>query len=777
MILAEELQLAKFIEIEARVIDLESGQLHHGGEVTQLSPRLLTLLNHFVANSSRVLSRDDLIEAVWGHLEAATDDSVSVAVSSLRRVIGDDRRPHRILKAVPRRGYLFEAGAWQALDDEEAAARIAALASGAESPGGSPRASARNSSRLLVLAVAITLATAAALVWHQSRDRGAAAPAAEASAHSSAQSQSPGRAVAVLPFLDTSTDGNQGPFADGLADRIIHMLTSSPELEVVARTSSFAFRDSSESIGEIAEKLQVDAVLEGSVQHSEDTIRVLAQLIDARTEKHIWSRSYDRSAGELFALQDEIANEVARTMTDTLLPGRDIPHAESQQVWELITQGRFAMDRATLEAAEYAMGYFHRALELQPDNVEALVGLVDALSLRRSLGPTSAEEDNLDISEAYLERARTLAPDSALVARAVGDWHFANGRAREAIAAFRRAISLNPNDAAAFRNLGRTLFRETRYDDAIEPLRTAVRLDPFSGLASVWLADAFWAVGRAEEALFRLRRIIEDKPDFPQAHDRIATYLAQTGETGAAMHHIVRARELDPESARRWFRVCEFWLQLGADDRAEQCTDALMAEHDVPFYGQYLRQIIHSFRGEWEANQQILESIYEQGRPDPLTRALMAQSYSRNDCPRALDVLQESFPELFRSPPEVNPTLLLAAKTAIYCMHHTGRAQEAMPLLQEFSDWVERTRNERGPWLVAGFEPAWVHSLKGDYDAALAVLEELVDDDWRYYWWGMDFYPEFAPMIDDPRFHALQQRLRKGVREQWEFFESKMISD
>jgi len=756
----------KFIKIGDRVIDLESGQVHLHGEVIQLSPRLLTLLNYFTEHGSRVLSRDDLIEGVWGHLEAATDDSVNVAVSALRRAIGDDRRPHRVLKAVPRRGYLFESREWTPLDDDQA---LALIASGSESSPDSaparPLARTRRPARLSLLV--LLLAAILGLAWFQPWQRGD-----RMSGTGPELAASPGRAVAVLPFSDMSTTGNQGPFADGLVDRIIHMLTLSPELDVVARTSSFAFRDTQASIGEIGEKLQVDAVLEGSVQHSSDTIRVLAQLIDADTEKHIWSRTYDRPAGELFALQDEIANAVARTMSNSLLPERDTPHADSERVWELITQGRFAMDRFTLEAANRAVAFFREALELQPDSVEALIGMVDALSMQRSQGPMRTLQNDQDITEPYLERARRLAPDSSLVIRTTGNWHFNNGRPDEAIATYRRAIEINPNDAATYRFLGRILFRQARYDDAIEPLRTAVRLDPFSGLGSVWLADAFWAVGRAEEALFRLHRIIEDQPDFAQAHDRIATYLAQTGETGQAMRHIIRARELDPDSARRWFRVCEFWLHLGDDQSAEKCTDELLAMHDMPFLGRYLRQIIHGFRGEWDAHQRELEAIYEMGNPDPLTKWLMAQNYARSDCSQALALLADDFPGLFRSPPELTPTQLLAANTALYCMRQTGRGDETGPLFQAFSDWVERTRNEQGPWLVVGIEPAFVHAHNGDYDAALDELEDLVEDDWRYYWWGLEDYPTFAPIVEHPRFRALQEKLEAGVREQREYFEA-----
>ena len=754
----------KFIKIGNRVIDLETGQVHHRGETTQLSPRLLTLLNYFVENGSRVLSRDDLIEGVWGHLEAATDDSVNVAVSALRRAIGDGRRPHRVLKAVPRRGYLFESGAWQEVGDQQASAQIASQAVPASGPETAPAASRRP---VRVGLLAIVLVAAAGLAWLQPWQGSDHTPGTGAELAASS-----GRAVAVLPFMDMSTTGNQGPFADGLVDRIIHMLTLSPELDVVARTSSFAFRDTAASIGEIGEKLQVDAVLEGSVQHSADTVRVLAQLIDAKTEKHIWSRTYDRPAGELFTLQDEIANAVARTMSNSLLPERDTPHADSQRVWELVTQGRFAMDRFTLESADRAVEFFREALELQPDNVEALIGLVDAISMQRSHGPMRSRDGGPDITETYLERARALAPDSGLVARATGDWHFRNRRPEEAISAFRRAVEINPNDAGAYRHLGRILFRQARYEEALEPLRTSVRLDPFSGLGSVWLADALWAVGRAEEALFRLKLIIDDQPDFAQAHDRIATYLAQTGETGQAMRHIIRARELDPDSARRWFRVCEFWLHLGDDQSAEECTDEMLAEHDLPFYAHYLRMVIHGFRGEWEDNRRELKALYSLGNPDPLTKWLLAQSYARTDCSQALPLLAEDFPGLFSDPPEVNATLVRVAATAIRCMRRTGRGDEAEPLFQAFSEWVERTRNERGPWLVVGFEPAFVHAFNGDFDAALDVLEQLVDNDWRYYWWVLEPYPIFEPIADHPRFRALVEALEAGVREQREWFEA-----
>lgn len=766
--------------INRRVVDLESGQVLDRDGSQTLPPRLLTLLRFLVANCDRVISRDELIEDVWGHLEAATDDSVNVAISSLRRALGDARRPYRTVVAVPRRGYRLASTRIERLDPSQAEALRARLESAAATNEPATASAPPNASGPIpasglrpIVPAALLLIAVVTGFWYLLPDPRVTPPGIADSDSDSGRNASvnesadraDNRSVAVLPFSDMSANGNQGPFADGLVDRIIHMLTLSPELEVVARTSSFAFRDRKASIAEIGERLAVDAILEGSVQRSGDTVRVLAQLVDATTERHIWSRTYDRPAGELFALQDDIANEVAQTMTDALLPESDTPYAASQRVWELVTRGRLAMDHFTLERANEAVSHFQAALELQPDSVEALIGLIDAIGMQRSQGPVRTRNDVEDITEVYLQRARELAPQSAMVLRSTGDWHFRNRRPDEAIASYREALTINPNDTVAHRHLGRILFRQGHYDEAVESLRTAVRLDPFFEIGTVWLADAYWAVGRAEEAIFRLRRSIEERPEFPQTHDRLATYLAQRGDLAEAMHHILKARALDPTSPSRWFRVCEFWLQLAADEEAERCTDELAEAHKLPFRIGYLRQIIHGFRGEWSAQTRQLEKIHALGASDMTTRALLGQAYARRDCAQALELLRVDFPMLFEPEPELNPMLLLAARPAIHCLQRTGQTEAAAALLAKMQEVVERTRLERGPWLVSGIERASLHALRGEHEAALEALDALVKSGWNYYWWGLDGYPEFNAINDHPQFIAAQQRLAERAEQ------------
>lgn len=759
----------RFTAINQRIIDLDSGEVVYRGRREQLPPRLVKLLSFFIEHEGEVLSRDELIEGVWGHLEAASDDSVNVAVSSLRRAFGDQRRPYRVLRAVPRRGYVFDGRRVERLDPSVARSRLEIeLRTEHETPVHQRAKRAPRRAVVPLLAAILTIGGLAAVLMSGWLGFGPEKAGIEASSSETAE----GTSVAVLPFIDTSRAGDQGPFADGLVDRIIHMLTLSPDLDVVARTSSFAFRDTQDSIADIARRLEVDAVLEGSVQSSGETVRVLAQLIDARTEKHIWSRTYDRPRGELFALQDDIANAVASTMTDSLLPQSDLPEPGSQRVWELVTLGRLAMDDFTLASVNAAIGHFEEALALQSDHVKALIGLADAIGMQRSLGAMRTKHDTEDITEAYIERARRIAPDSSMVVRAVGDLHIRNGRPEDAIAAYRRATELNRSDATAWRHLGRTLLRQSRPEEAIEPLKTAVRLDPFFETAAVWLADAYWAVGRAEEALFRLRKSIRERPEFPQSYDRMATYLTQVGESGEAMRYILRMRELDPDSGSRWFRVCEFWLQLGDVDAAERCANELAAEHELPLLGRYLRQAIHRVRGEWQAQRAVLEEVVALGNPDPLTLTLLVESHARDDCPGAIERLEEDFPHLFDGQPVIKPFEVMPAKLAAYCLKESDHAVRSEPLMAAMWEIVERTRIDRGPWLITGMEEASLHMLEGNEAAALDALEELVDRDWRYYWWALKGQPEFAPLLDHPRFRALFERLEAGVREQREYFEA-----
>jgi len=750
---------AQVITINDRVIDLNSGEIFHAGQAEQLPPRLLSLLNHFIAHRNQVILRDDLMESVWGHIEAASEDSVNVAVSALRKALGDLRRPHHIIKTVPRRGYRFvlaDTLAADAMTEADGAAVPAAMLK-QQTPALVPR-------RWLLLLVILALLPTLWLLLPEPASnslRGGGNAAAD---------ELP--SVAVLPFTDMSNNRNQSQFADGLADRILHMLTETRDMRVVARTSSFAFRDSPLGIGDIGRQLGVDAVLEGSVQHDGEQMRVVAQLIDVDNEQHIWSRTFDRDDAELFALQDDIANAVTTSMVDSLLPTSVLQQPVNRSLYDLNTRASFELERFTVASLKRGRQLLQRALEIDPDNLDSLLLLIQAEKMLRTQGPMRQPGDT-DIVLPHLQRVIELAPNDPGVLLAQGDWQFGEGKPELAIASYRQAIAQKPNFADAYTMLGRVLYRIGRMEEADDMLAMARRLDPVSPQVAVWQADALWAIGRAEEAVFQLRKNLQLFPNYPLTYDRLATYLLQQGESGLAMRYILEQHRIDPDSPVRWFRLCEFYLQLGDDISAEACTDELASQHQLPVRLPYLRQILHSFRGEWRAQQEILESIIVMHPYNPLNQSLLAQSYTfSGDCDQAELVLQQSYPGIYADPPQITPPMTLAALAAAYCALQDGADPDTSPLLQKLTEHLERMRLAQGPWQVTGHERARLLAMQGKHDAALQELDKLINSGWRYYWWRLDAYPEFAALAKRPEFIALQKRLEAGVAAQRAWFET-----
>lgn len=754
------------IDLHIGIVDLDTGEIvgRDGRPIEMLAPRPLGVLRFLVARRGDAVSRDDLLEGVWGHLEAGSEDSVNVAISSLRRVLDDQKRPYRVIQTLPRRGYRY-AG-------PEPAAKPALPAAG-EGP-----VQARRTWRrpwLVPVAVPVVLLVAAAVAFWlpngrestvRAKLRDAPVGTLDDSIEPPVLPRDPG--IAVLPFQDLSMEGDQGAFADALVDSILHMLAQIPDLRVVARTSSFAFKGKQADIEEIAARLRVTAVLEGSVQRASDRIRVTAQLVDDEGA-HIWSRVYEREAGDLFDIQDDIAAAVSRELQFSLVPTASPPG--NLAAFEQIARGWNALRQDTFESAVDAQAFFERALELAPDSVDATIGLARAMAQEARLGGYGNDRPGFQRYEALIERAYEMAPDDPRAVKIRGDLAFTLGNREAAETLFRRATELGPSYVDAWTSLGRTLWRRGAFDEALDTLRVAHDLDPLSDMVNAMLADAYWSVGRAEEAMARLRENIERNPDFARYYDRMATYLSQIGQTGDAMRYIQVPRRLDPDSGRRWFRACEFHNQLGDPDAAEACVDGLEAAHGMPDWVLYLRQQIAGLRGDWARSRELLLQLREQAPEMELIPVLAAMSHASVDCDAALAPLEAAYPEFFADPPGLEPIYVMGAEFAVHCLQEVGRETQAEALLSAVEKTVERMRLMRAPHYVSGLEGVVLLALQGRHDEALTAFERAVDSGWRYYWWGLDQYPMLDPIREHPRFKAALERLREGVEAQREYWE------
>jgi TolB-like protein len=335
----------------------------------------------------------------------------------------------------------------------------------------------------------------------------------------------PPHSIAVLPFVNMSGDATQEYFSDGLAEELLNGLTRINELRVAARTSSFSFKGKDTDIGTIARRLNVGAVLEGSVRRSGHTVRITAQLNDAATGFHIWSQTYDRDLGDMLLLQTEIATAVAEALKIKLL-GDEGAKIELRGTRHPAAFDAYLRGSKTLYSGQGASSYqsaitaYAEAIRIDPNYALAFAGRSQALSSYAAEFATgTAIHEYFDNARADARQALKLAPDLAEGYLALA-WYFNRGALdfTRANQAYERAIVLAPGNAEVLAVGGRFAVTMGRFDTGLAAGRRAVALDPLSPRSRYLLGMMLRFAGRYEEALAAFGHVISLAPDYKRAH-------------------------------------------------------------------------------------------------------------------------------------------------------------------------------------------------------------------------------------------------------------------
>jgi len=359
----------------------------------------------------------------------------------------------------------------------------------------------------------------------------------------------PERSIAVLPFLDISPRGDNEYFSDGITEEIITQLSTIPTLKVISRTSAMHYKKSNKSLRQIAGELGVAHVLEGSVRRDGDTIRITAQLIDARADHHLWSRSYDRNAVNVIGVQDEIAREVGRAL-EVELGGASGALARrgtrDPQAYEFYRRGRYLWDKRTKEGHEQAIGYYQRAIERDSGYSDAYAGLADAYLTAYQFGFSKLSD-----AEVYsrikwaAERALALDDQSAdaHTSFAVALWWQRDwpGAERE----LRRALELNPGNLTARHWYALLLSGMGRLREGVEQARRASELDPFSRSVGVNYALLCLDARDYDCAIEQLLKVREINESWPAVYTLLSLVYTQKGMHEAAVGAASKGIELD----------------------------------------------------------------------------------------------------------------------------------------------------------------------------------------------------------------------------------------
>jgi adenylate cyclase len=386
------------------------------------------------------------------------------------------------------------------------------------------------------------------------------------------------RSLAVLPFVDLGGSASSEAFADGLAEEILNLLARLGEIKLAARTSSFYFKNQGADIREIAHRLGVRHVLEGSVRRDGERIRVTAQLIDGESGFHVWSETYDRELRGVFAIQDEISRHVVRELKGVLsreLEGRlASARPSSLEAYECVLQGRAYMHRPSDAATlENAVRLFSRAAELDPRYAPAHAGLCRA-HLARFHATRSAEA--FERARMAGERAIELDPSSAEARVALGALYLQSSRLEEALAALESAVAIDPFSADARQALAEVYARQNRSDDAIRAFHEAIDLQPGNWLAHQVLGGFLFSLGRFKEAEQEFQRVIDLTPDNAAAHANLGSVLYMAGdlERAAACWHA--ALQLSP-SALTCTNLGSLYCLLGRFEEAAEVLERAVA--------------------------------------------------------------------------------------------------------------------------------------------------------------------------------------------------------
>lgn len=338
--------------------------------------------------------------------------------------------------------------------------------------------------------------------------------------------------IAVLPFTDMSETQDQAYLGDGIAEEILNLLAAAPELQVAARTSSFAFRDEPGDVRRIGDELGVGTVLEGSVRRDGSRVRVTAQLIDTESGFHLWSEAYDREVENLFAVQDEIAGAIAEELLGTLdLPGaRGERRAADPEAQDAYWRGRAEWNRRGSAGIPAAIRLFQEALTLDPDYAQAYAGLADSWALLPQFVPGADADQAWARAEELARRAVELDPTLAEAHASLGLTLALQGDRQGALAALGRALELNPSYAPARHWRGNVLAERGELARAVEDLERAATLDPLSAPIAVDHANLLLWSGDLDGAREEFERALSLDFGYARAHLGSALVAMEEGE-------------------------------------------------------------------------------------------------------------------------------------------------------------------------------------------------------------------------------------------------------
>ena len=496
-------------------IDPSTGEVQGPSGCETLDRKVMDVFVDLARHAGQVVPREDLLARLWPRV-VVTDEVLTRCIYELRRQLalaGGDEHYKDLIETMPKRGYR--------LNGEVTFSAI-------------PNArSAQPRPKWFYPAIsAIAMALIALMVVLGQRIDGNAANSGSEPAAAALNS------IAVLPFVDMSADKNQEYMADGMAEELLNLLSQVPDLKVIARTSSFAFKGQNVDVSEIAKRLNVAHLLEGSVRTSGNRLRVTAQLVRTADGTHLWSNTYDRQLDDIFAVQDEIARAVVTELKIKLLGAAPKARGRVPEAYALFLKARDIGEQHTPLAYEQSISLYRQALELDPGYAEAWDGLANNYGY---LGIDSIwrSDEAFRLASEAAHKALALDPQYAQAHARLG-WIAINydRDLRSAARHLSHALELDPSNTDIIEWAGLLLRRIGRLDQAIEIGKYLVVHDPLNADAHFELGLAHKYAGHWDAAITQYRSALALSPSAMGGHGVIGEVLVLQGNAKAALAEV-----------------------------------------------------------------------------------------------------------------------------------------------------------------------------------------------------------------------------------------------
>ena len=581
--------------------------LLRGGVPLSIKPKALDTLVLLIEHRDRVVDKDELMDRLWPDT-AVEEANLTQNIFVVRKALGEEPGQQRFIATFARRGYRFVADVLENPEEPPDVARESAPVTLAHPRPGHRRAIAWGGALLLGFAVA------AAVLIHRS----------------ASSSAGPIRAIAVLPFRIFSADPSERYFADGMTDAVIADLASISALRVTSRQSVMRFDGSPQPLPDIARALGVDALIEGSVGRSKERIRLTVKLVDGRTDRHLWTATYDRPAGDILALQGELAQAVADAVRVSLTAPEEnalrTRRSIDPEAYDLYLRGRYFFNLRTQAAVWKSLDLYQQAVDRDPTFAGAHAAIALSSVLIGEFRPPIEVAARVKIAA---ERALELDPGQvdAQVALAVATGPL-DRPSEERVHELQRILERNPSHVTGRLWYGTLLENLGRLEEALVERRRAVTLDPLSPIANLSLGTTLALLGRHDEAIRSLQRALEIQPDYADAHGWLGWIYLKAGRQAEGLAELeVAARPGD--QPRLIARYAHALALVGRPDEARKLLQVMQRQEGEQFVSPMYFAHVHAGLGERDLAFARLEETYRQGgrqllriKSDPLLQPL-----------------------------------------------------------------------------------------------------------------------------------------------------------